>query len=130
VLLDILSRKGRVDPNSFELVDFSFSFELLESIQPNLMNILRPLRKSLFITLRDAEKINLTPDIIIARLKGKFHCDTIVVSREQHEREGFHFHVGVRCTDASNPNAVPTVRRDRGQGKHSVLSLVCPSRFL
>lgn len=73
------------------------------------------IRKYILLTLSradcTAERGALTADLIIARLKEAFVCKSIVVSKENHNSLGFHYHVGFWNESASKNTATSKLRK-------------------
>lgn len=67
-------------------------------------------RKFIAITLSHAERREVSLQDVISRIKGIFKCTAIVVANEEHQGEGFHYHVAVKNEDASKYTAIKKIR--------------------
>lgn len=67
-------------------------------------------RDYLLITLSHAERRDFRRRESIDRILEISDCIKIVAARETHQNEGFHFHIGVHCTNASKNNVTKKVR--------------------
>lgn len=68
------------------------------------------LRQFILITLAHAEKRAITQEQIADRLRKTFECLALVIAKEEHEENGFHFHVALQNTNASKNNATKLIR--------------------
>lgn len=67
-------------------------------------------RDYLLRTLSHAERRDFRRRESIDRILEISDCIKIVAARETHQNEGFHFHIGVHCTNASKNNVTKKVR--------------------
>lgn len=69
-------------------------------------------RRFLLLTLNHAERReNVNTDEIIRRLWGLFVFHCIVLAKELHKADGYHFHVGILNSSAQRYSLVKKVRR-------------------
>ncbi|KAK2658354.1 hypothetical protein Ddye_004887 [Dipteronia dyeriana] len=71
------------------------------------------LRPYILLTLTHAEqekRNSVTRKEIVERITEVFKCNAIVVAKEMHKEEGFHFHIGIESTNASRNNAARLLR--------------------
>ena len=72
------------------------------------------LRRYLLITLNHAERGNrslVTTENIIARLTARFNCKSIIICTEDHNKFGYHKHIGV-WNETASKNTLQRVIRE------------------
>lgn len=71
------------------------------------------LRRYILFTLSRADKgkrTTIDKGMIVQRIRTCFQCVTILVAKEEHKGEGYHFHVGVLNTCAKRESAPKKLR--------------------
>ena len=69
------------------------------------------LRTFLLITFSRAERTSLNKKRILERITKALKCTSILISKEEdHQQEGFHFHVGIRCRDSDKNKAAGIIK--------------------
>lgn len=70
------------------------------------------IRRFILITLSHAElRKTVYPITIVERIQKIFYCQAIVVAKENHEKEGYHYHVGILTDNASKNTATKFIRK-------------------
>lgn len=67
-------------------------------------------RPFLLVTLSHCERRNISQSDVIERFNKLYSCRSILVSREPHERGGFHYHIGLETRNASKNNFQKLIR--------------------
>lgn len=78
-----------------------------DKINPSKSDNYRPF---LLITLAHAETRNISEKEVLERVLKCFGCTAIVVAKETHQDNGFHFHIAVHTKDASRYTASKKIR--------------------
>jgi len=71
------------------------------------------LRPYILVTLSHAEAESrkcVTRKEIVERIAAVIRCNAIVVAKELHKGDGFHYHIGIESTNASRNNAARLIR--------------------
>ena len=71
------------------------------------------MRRWLLITLTRAEKekrVGITKEEILKRVRETFLCISVIITKEAHEQEGYHYHIGVWNKDAHAKTMTRKVR--------------------
>lgn len=67
-------------------------------------------RPFLLVTLSHSERRNFSESDVIERFKKIYSCRSIIVSREPHKSEGYHYHVGIEAEDVSKNTFIKVIR--------------------
>lgn len=67
-------------------------------------------RAFLLVTLSHAERRSLSESDVIERFQKLYSCRSIIVSREPHKSEGYHYHVGIEAEDASKNTFIKVIK--------------------
>lgn len=71
------------------------------------------LRPYILLTLSHAEAENrasVNCKVIVERITEVLRCSALIVAKEKHQAEGFHFHIGIESTNASRNTATRLLR--------------------
>lgn len=71
------------------------------------------LRPYILLTLSHAEaekRNNVTPKVIVERITEVLTCNAIIVTKEDHQAGGFHFHIAIESKNASRNTATRLLR--------------------
>ena len=72
------------------------------------------IRKYILLTLTHAEcgdRAHYTPHFVVSKCRSLFNCVSVVVAKELHQSEGYHYHVGILNDTASYHTATKILRK-------------------
>lgn len=71
------------------------------------------LRRFILLTLTHAEsgdRVHYTPHFVISKCRSIFNCESVIVAKELHANEGYHYHIGILNDTASRHTATKLLR--------------------